>query len=132
MEKIRMIIEKTDDFYTGYSENCDGIYAAGDSVEAVMADTENAIRLIKNNLPYDRWPDQIKGEYELEYRLDIVSFLRYYSRFLSLAGLGRITGINQKQLSNYMNGRSVPRQKQVERISEGLHRFAAELLTVTL
>ena len=132
MEKIIMIIEKSSDFYSGYSDNCDGIYASGDSIEAVKADTEKAIELIKENLPEDRWPEQIKGDFEIEYHLDIVSFLEYYSRFLSLAGLGRITGINQKQLSNYMNRRAVPRRKQIDRISEGLHKFASELMSVTL
>lgn len=132
MEKIVMIIEKSSDFFSGYSDNCDGIYAAGESMEAVKADTIRAIELLKKNLPEERWPEQIKGDFEIEYRLDVESFLKYYSRFLSLAGLGRITGINQKQLSNYLNGRSVPRRKQIDRIADGLHKFAAELLTVSL
>lgn len=132
METITIVIEKTKDQYTGYSENCDGIYAAGDSVEAVMEDAREAIRLIKSNLPQERWPEQIKGDFELNYRLDAVSFLRYYSNFLSLSGLGRITGVNSKQLSNYLNGRAVPRRKQLDRISEGIHRFANELLTISL
>lgn len=46
-----MVIEKSKDYYGAYSENCDGIYAAGKNVEAVKADTFEAIRLIKNNLP---------------------------------------------------------------------------------
>ncbi|WP_289742011.1 helix-turn-helix transcriptional regulator [uncultured Duncaniella sp.] len=132
MEKIIMVIEKSSDFYSGYSDNCDGIYASGDSIEAVKADTEKAIELIKENLPEDQWPQIIKGDFEIEYHLDVVSFLEYYSRFLSLAGLGRITGINQKQLSNYMNRRAVPRRKQIDRISDGLHKFASELMSVTL
>jgi hypothetical protein len=132
MEKILMTIEKTADFYSAYSENCDGIYSAGDSIAAVRADTENAVRLIKKNLPVEQWPEAIKGEYEIEYRLDPVSFLKYYSGFLSLSGLGKITGINPKQLSNYLNGRAVPRRRQLDRISEGIHKFAHELLNVSL
>ena len=92
--KPNIVIEKTSDFYSGYSDNVDGIYCAGDSIEAVMADAKNAIALIKENLPEERWPEAIKGEYTLTYRLDPVSFLRYYSRFFSLAVLGRMTGIN--------------------------------------
>ena len=132
MEKIRIIIEKSSDLYCAYSENCDGIYAAAETLDGVKADTIEAIRLIKKNLPEDRWPRQLKGEYELEYKLDVASFLEYYSKYLSLAGLGKITGINQKQLSNYLNRRAVPRQKQVDRIAQGLHKFASELMTITL
>ena len=47
MEKIIMIIEKSKDFFDAYSDNCDGIYAAGDSIEAVKADAMEAISLIK-------------------------------------------------------------------------------------
>ena len=72
METITIVIEKTKDLYTGYAENCEGIYAAGNSVEAVMADASEAIRLIKANLPRERWPEQIKGNYELRYRLEAV------------------------------------------------------------
>lgn len=30
-----MIIEKSKDFYDAYSENCDGIYAAGNTLDEV-------------------------------------------------------------------------------------------------
>lgn len=132
MEKIIVVIEKSKDFYDGYSDNCDGIYGAGDSIQAVKDDIHEAIRLIKKNLPVEQWPKQIKSEYEIEFKLDVASFLEYYSKFLSLAGMEKITGINQKQLSNYLNRRSIPRRAQAERICSGLHSFAKELLSVTL
>lgn len=132
MEKIIMVIEKSKDFFDAYSENCDGIYAAGDNVEAVKADAEEAIRLIKKKLPEDRWPTQIKGEFEFEWKFDVPSFLEYYGGYLSLAGLERMTGIHQKQLSNYLHHRAVPRRKQADRIINGLHRFAREILSITL
>lgn len=69
METITIVIERTKDQYTGYSVNCDGIYAAGDSVDAVMEDAREAICRIKANLPQERWPEQIKGDFELDYRL---------------------------------------------------------------
>lgn len=127
-----MVIGKSKDYYGAASDNCDGIYAAGESIEAVKADTYEAIRLIKKNLPEDRWPAQIKGEFEIEWKFDVPSFLEYYSGFMSLAGMEKITGINQKQLSNYLNHRAVPRKKQADRIIMGIHRFAQELLSITL
>ena len=127
-----MIIEKSKDFFDAYSDNCDGIYAAGESVDAVKVDTVEAIRLIKENLPEERWPKQIRGDFEIEWKFDVPSFLEYYSNFISLAGMERMTGINQKQLSNYLNHRSVPRAKQADRILSGIHRFARELLSITL
>ena len=131
MEKIIMVIEKSKDHYGAYSENCDGIYAAGNSVEAVKADTFEAIRLLKQNLPEERWPAQIKDDFVMEWKMEIPSFLEYYSSFMSLAGMEKMTGINQKQLSNYLNRRSTPRKKQSDRIREGVHRFAEELLSIS-
>jgi hypothetical protein len=132
MEKIIMLIGKSSDFYGAMSENCEGIYAAGPDIEAVKADTYKAIEGIKRNLPEDRWPEQIKGDFEIEWKFDVPSFLEYYSGFLSLAGMERMTGIHQKQLSNYLHHRAVPRQKQADRIIKGLHNFARELLSITL
>ena len=132
MEKIIMKIGASKDLLCAYSDNCDGIYAVGESIEAVKADTEEAIRLIKKNLPEERWPEQIKGEYEFEWKFDVPSFLEYYGGYLSLAGLERMTGINQKQLSNYLHHRAVPRRKQADRIINGLHHFAREILSITL
>lgn len=131
-KKIIMVVEKSKDYYDAYSDNCDGIYAAGDSIDAVKADAEAAIKALRDNLPESQWPEPLRGDYEIEWRLDVRSFLEYYREYLSLSGLEKITGINQKQLSNYLNGRSVPRRRQAERISQGLHRFAAGLLSITL
>ena len=132
MEKIIMIVGASKDMLGAYSDNCDGIYAEGESIEEVKAETYKAIEGIKRNLPEERWPDQIKGEFEIEWKFDVPSFLEYYSGFMSLAGMEKMTGINQKQLSNYLNHRAVPRQKQADRIITGIHRFAHELLSITL
>lgn len=132
MEKIIMNISASKDTFGAFSENCEGIYAAGDTIEDTKADTYEAIRLIKENLPEDRWPEQIKGEFEIIWKFDVPSFLEHYSEYLSLAGMEKMTGINQKQLSNYLNRRSVPRAKQADRIISGLHKFARELLSITL
>lgn len=132
MEKVIIVIEKSKDHFGAYAENCDGIYAAGGSLDEVKKDTFEAIRLLKKNLPEDRWPEPLKVEYEIEWKLDVPSFLEYYSHFMSLSGMEKMTGINQKQLSNYLNNRSKPRKRQTERIKNGIHRFAEELLSITL
>ena len=132
MEKIIIVIEKSKDHFGAYAENCDGIYAAGGSLNEVKNDTFEAIRLLKKNLPEERWPEPLKVEYEIEWKLDVPSFLEYYSHYMSLSGMEKMTGINQKQLSNYLNHRSKPRKRQTERIRNGIHRFAEELLSITL
>ena len=41
--------------------------AAGNSIEECKKDIELSIAQIKEKLPMERWPEEIKGEYELEY-----------------------------------------------------------------
>lgn len=70
MKKIIIVIERSADLFDAYSDNCDGIYGAGDTLEACKADIETSIRQIKEKLPIEQWPEELKGEYELEYKLD--------------------------------------------------------------
>ena len=88
-----MTICASEDSFGAYSENCNGIWAAGDTVEACKADAEKAIELIKKNLPESQWPEPIKGDYEIEWRYDTESFMYYYGSLISLSGMERITGI---------------------------------------
>lgn len=41
---------------------------------------------------------------DFEFKYDIPSFLQYYAYAFTLAGLERITGVNQKQLGHYISG----------------------------
>ena len=68
MERIIMMIEESENHFGAYSENCEGIYAAGDTIEAVKADTLEAIFLIKKNLPISQWPSQLLGDYEIVWK----------------------------------------------------------------
>ena len=55
------------------------------------------------------------------------AFLKEYCHVFSLAGLQRITGINQAQLGHYLHGRRKPSRKTVERISAGVKKFVNEI-----
>lgn len=132
MEKIIMNVCASSDSFGAYSENCEGIYAAGDTVEECKKDVETAIALIKKELPEDRWPEPLRGEYELVWHYDVQSLLLHYGTLLSLSGLERLTGIHQKQLWSYMHGRSKPRAQQKQRIESALHGLGEELASVGL
>ena len=132
MEKLEIIICASKDHFGACAENCEGIYAAGNTVEEVRKDVEETIRLIKENLPEERWPEILKGEYEIVYKYDTQSLLNYYSGILTHAALERLTGINKKQLWNYANGVSKPRPAQVKRIETALHKLGTELIALSL
>lgn len=78
-------------------------------------------------------PDWYKNkDYEFVYKFqDIVTILKAYTSYVSLAAISRVTGINQTLLSHYANGLKQPRRGQLERIISGLHRIGEELKGVS-
>ena len=75
-----------------------------------------------------KYPAFLDGEYSFSYKIDVVSLMQYYvnSGILSLAGLEKLTGINQKQLWGYING-TKPRKAQEERIESGFRALDKDL-----
>lgn len=68
---------------------------------------------------------------EFNFKYDIPSFLQYYSGFLTLAGLSRITGVNQGQLSHYLTGHRRPSERTARKIQDALHAFGKEISQVS-
>lgn len=78
------------------------------------------------------YPHIFDDKYEIIYQFDVKSLLNHYQGIFSFSALQTITGINQKQLAHYAAGRSIPRPQQAEKIVNGLHKLAKELLTITI
>lgn len=132
MNQLIINICASSDSFGAFSENCDGIFAAGNTIEACKKDVLTAIELIKNNLPEDRWPEPIRGEFEIIWKYDTQSLLLHFGSIMSLSGIEQITGIHQKQLWSYMHGRTKPRAQQKQRIESSLHQFGKELSSMAL
>jgi len=69
-------------------------------------------------------------EATFEFKYDMASFLSYYSKVLSLAGVSRLTGINQQQLSHYLTGRRKPSTMTKDKVQKAIRNFAHDLGTV--
>ena len=67
---------------------------------------------------------------EFEFKYDVPSFLQYYAYAFTLAGLERITGVNQKQLGHYISGFRKPSEKTARKIEEKIKEFAKEIESV--
>lgn len=67
---------------------------------------------------------------EFEFRYDVPSFLQFYAYAFTLAGLERITGVNQKQLGHYISGHRKPSEKTIRKIEERIHAFGQEIASV--
>lgn len=132
MDKLVITICASSDSFGAYSENYDGIYAAGDTVAEVKADVLESIRLIKENLPKEQWPEILKGEYTIEWHYDVQTLLQHYQGVFTNTALERLTGIHHKQLWNYANGISKPRPAARKKIQNALNSLGAELIALSL
>lgn len=131
MKKIKAIIERaTDGNYSVYMDADEMSYLVTGTGKTV----EEAVECFKNGYEdmKEYYAEEGKEfeEVEFDYQYDMASFLSYYTKAFSLAGLSRITGINQHQLSHYVTGRRVPSQRTKEKMQQSIRDFAADLSQV--
>lgn len=132
MKKVRVFIERGDDGTFGaYMPDDDGlgwsVIGDGKTITEAMEDFREAYEEMK---AYYNETGEAFEEVEFDFSYDVPSFLKYYKGLLTLAGLGRITGINERQLSQYMSGYRNPSAKTTKKIEAALHTFGNELQQV--
>jgi predicted RNase H-like HicB family nuclease len=129
--KIKVIIERgTDGTYGAYMDDNSltfGLLGDGKTVKEAIDDFYNSAEEMKE---YYKGEGKEFPDIEFEFVYDLSSFLQYYSKILSLAGLERLTGVNQGQLSHYITGRRKPGRKTTEKIEKALHQFGNEISQV--
>ena len=134
MKKVKVYIERADDgsFSTYMPDEYGldyGLSGVGYSATEAFEDFQAAYDGMREFYSQQKQPFT---ELQFCFHYDIASFLAYYSKRLSLAGLERITGVSQAQLSHYMNGYRHPSAKTIRKIESALHAFAKDLQQVRL
>ena len=133
MNTVKAFIEiGNDGTYSVYVDLTDntlnyGIHGSGDTAKEAIEDFKNSYAEMK-----ELYLEMNKHfvEAAFEYHYDVQSFLNYYTTYFSLAGLSRLTGIHQGQLSHYVNGTRNPSKQTVQRIDSSIHSFAKNLSQV--
>ncbi len=128
MKKVTAIIETgPDHHFSIYSDSDDypyGIIGIGDTIAEAKEDFLVAYEEMRECIQ-DRGEEFVEAEFVFRY--DIPSFLQEFAFAFTLAGLERITGINQKQLGHYVSGYRKPSAKTIRKIEEGIHNFSEQL-----
>ena len=134
MKSLKVIIESTENNYSAYVDGLDGVVATGSTLNEIKENMREAIADYKETCTEMgcEIPEQLKGRYDFEFTMDVKSLLSFYTGIFTKAGLERLTGINQKQLWHYANGKSTPRPAQVAKIESAMYRLGNELLAITL
>jgi hypothetical protein len=135
MRKIKAFIERgSDGDYSVYIDLNEkalnyGIHGNGNTAREAVDDFTSAYKAMKDfygskGLEFE--------EVEFEYIYDTASFIQFYSSYFTLAGLSRLTGINQGQLSHYVNGTRSPSKRTIDKIDTSIQDFAKNLSQVQL
>lgn len=134
MKRLTAIIETAVDNYSAYIEGVDGVVATGKTLDEIKTNLIDAVDFYVEGCRETGCdiPDDLSGDFEIEFKMDVKSLLDFYSGIFTKAGLERITGINQKQLWHYANGKTKPRQAQKQKIENAIHSLGSELLRIHL
>ena len=126
MKKIDVIIKRgKDGMFIAIPEHDYpiGLHGYGKTANEAISDLNTVCNEAK-----EFYPELPNFEYNIKY--EIPSFLREYSQLFTLAGLQKITGVNQKQLSHYLNGNSYPSKQTSEKIKLGFESFRQNISKV--
>ena len=134
MNTLSSVIESLESNYSAYITGLDGVFATGSTIDEIQ---RHLIEAVNDYIDTCKQlgcpiPEQLEGEYTIEFTMDVKSLLTIYSGIFTKSGLERLTGINQKQLWHYANGVSTPRRAQAQKIESALHRLGNELISVRL
>ncbi len=133
MEKVKAFIERNKEgVYSVYIDLEDttlnyGIHGTGNTVAEAIEDFNNSYAGMKEL--YKR-KNRAFVEAVFSFSYDLSSFLEYYSRIFTYSALERLTGVNQSQLSQYVQGYRKPSKKTTKKIEDALHRLGTELSQV--
>ena len=130
MKKVKVFVEKSTYGYSAYMDDTPLDYSClgeGKTVEETIADFKQAYQEMKTHYARE---NKVFEEVEYEFFYDTASFLQEFGKAFSLAGLERITGINQTQLGHYLHGRRRPTKRTIDKIQRGVRNFARELSAV--
>lgn len=128
---VNAIIERAGDGrFSIYSDADDLSYlitGTGATVEEAQKDFEDGYDDMRRYYKEEGKPFE---EVEMVYKYDMASFLDFFTKAFTLAGLSRITGINQGQLSHYVTGRRNPSERTKQKMQTAIHNFAKDLNSV--
>lgn len=130
-KEVTAIIERgSDGLYSVYIDDPDypyGIIGTGATVKEAESDFEAGYNDMKSFV--EESGDRFQ-EAKFVFKYDVPSFLQDFAFAFSLAGLERITGINQKQLGHYISGYRRPSATTVRKIESAIHSFSEQLRSV--
>ena len=134
MKKVIVEIYFVNKNFSAHVPILPGCISIGDTPEEVKNNINEAIQFHIKGMKKDgdSLPAAFKKEYQLVYKFDAQSLLKYYKNVITGTALEKYSGINQKQLNHYANSYRKPKQLQVQKIKEAFHKLGSELMAIEM
>lgn len=124
MENIKVDISWSGDHYCAGTGSINGVViVTNKTLPGVKEDFAEALQFhIEGSIEDgDDLPDFIKNKkYELDFNLQISALLHTLDGVITRAALSRATGINERQLGHYIQGKKKPRPQTQLKIRKGI------------
>lgn len=125
MRKVKVIVEKTPTGYSAYADKM-SVYTTGENVKELLTNVLEAVNFYMTETGQDM---KVSAK-DLEVSFSIPSLFELYP--INIRHFADRIGMNYTLLSQYVQGRKKPSEKQAERIVEGLQEVGKELSAVNL
>lgn len=125
MKRLKIIVEKTSNGFSAYSEKFP-VFTTGKNIKELKKNIIEALSYF-----FEETNETITiSENNLEFNYSIASLFALYP--INLKHFAERIGINYTLLSQYVQGRKRPSEKQTEKIVAGLQEVGRELSHVQL
>ena len=109
------------------------LFGGGNTPSEALDELRETLRLVKKDgreiaFIYPEWLD---GPFEFQTRWNVKDLMAYYAGIITPAALGRLSGINPKQIWSYMHGVSTPRKAQLQKMETALQQLGRELMHIS-
>ena len=123
MKKYRFIVEKTKTGYSAYAEDFE------ESPVSTTAGTTDELRInildaLNTWLEFEQMAEANANQ--ILTKIDLPQFFDYYKE-INVKALSKRIGMNETLLSQYVNGKKEPSEKQLARILKGVKELGNEL-----
>jgi len=132
MEKVLVILERTDNNYAAYLPELEGCVTTGSNLQEIKESLKEVVSFHLDGMRESglEIPVAFQNDFVFSYRMDMESFFEWFQGVLTKACISKLTGMNQSLVSQYANGFKKPGKKQIGRIQNAIHAFGRELQQV--
>ena len=132
MKRNTIIVEKSKDGFTAYTNELPGVISFGVTLKELK---DKFLQGLGEHLDFmkedgDDIPEAFQGNYELFFDIDVQQFLEYLTNRINVSYICKVTGINRSLLGQYKSGTKKPSQKRKEQILKSFKTIGEELVSI--